>query len=229
MNIRISLAILSLGASVLAYAQTRNYEIVFPSFSPSPTILAEDVSNWNYTESIEYNPPLAGLPAPLLVVRGQSSSSDHALYNHGKVNAYELITLNGGHRDFGFHLLNLDFRDVEKGRDVVVSYRFRILASDPSDTINPIGWAVKYALNTNSEAAGVNYTETAQHFSFADDGSRWTDVVGSFSIPAGKGGARGALLINAGTSGTGFSYAGRLYLADLSVSVAASGSTPKKP
>lgn len=213
-------AALGLGFSGLR-AQTRDYSF---AFTAGP--LATDVASWNYTSGSSYSSGSVGSASPTLLVRGMSGSSDHAIVTSGGVTGYNVRTVQLGQADFGFYVMNLDFRDLVAGEDVLVTYSFKILANDTNSSINPADWAVKYTTGATT-AGSASFAGTAQTFGFVDDNATWTTVSGSFVLGSGAGSSGGGLLINAGTSGSGYTSGGGVTIADLQISVSSVTAVPE--
>lgn len=213
-------AVLGMGLSV-AQAQTRTY-----SFDFTVGTLATDVASWNYTAGSSYSSGSVGAASPTLLVRGMSGSSDHAIVTSGGVTGYNVRTVQLGQADFGFYVMNLDFRDVVAGENVLVSYSFKIQANDTNASINPADWAVKHTTGATT-AGAASFGGTAQSFSFVDDNVTWTTVSGSFVVNTGVGSAGGGLLINAGSSGSGYTSGGGVTIGDLQVTVSSISAVPE--
>lgn len=209
-----AVAFLGLGLGSL-HAQTRDYAVSFTT----PVTLATDVASWNYSTGASYESgDFGATPVPVFLVRGMSSGSDHAIVTVGAHTGYNVATAGADNANFGFYLLNLDFTDLVVGQGKVVSYSFKIRANDTNNSINPNNWAVNYATGATT-AGGISFPNLAQTFAFQDDNTTWTTVSGSFELATGVGSSRGGILINAGTSGSGFTSAGSITLADLSLTV----------
>jgi hypothetical protein len=214
-HVLVAAVVLGLGFSSLD-AQTRDYSFTFAA----PVAVATDTASWNYSNSASYSSgTVSATPSPTLLVRGQSSASDHAIVTTAGFTGYNVRTANLGQADFGYYIMNMDFSDLVSGEDVQVDFSFKILGNDTNSSINPANWTVKYT--TAATTAGVaSFTSTAATFSFVDDNSTWTTVSGSFIIPSGTGSAaRGGILINAGTSGSGSTSTGSITVADIQVAV----------
>ncbi|MFH1497532.1 MAG: PEP-CTERM sorting domain-containing protein [Verrucomicrobiota bacterium] len=210
----LALAGLSMSAGSLS-AQTRDYGYTFDT----PATLRTDGASWNYTLNELY--PGSGDPGAtenMLIVRGESGSSDHSVVTVGDHTGYFVRTANTQNANFGFYLMNLDFRDLDVGVDVVVNYSFKILGNDTNSSIDPNDWNVRYATGTTTVGVSA-FSNVAQTFDFNDDNATWTTISGSFMITSGTGSSRGGILINDGTSTSGATSTGGYYLADLSVQV----------
>lgn len=220
----IATAVLGLGLARLE-AQTRDYSFTFTT----PVAVATDTASWNYSSGASYSSgTVSATPSPTLLVRGQSSLSDHAIVTTASVTGYNVRTANLSQADFGFYIMNMNFSDLVSGEDVKVDFSFKILGNDTNSSINPTNWAVKYNSVGISSAGGASFPSTATTFSFVDDNATWTTVSGSFIIPAGTGSnGRGAILINAGTSGSGSTSAGSITVADIQVAVSSVSAIPE--
>ncbi|WP_309386221.1 PEP-CTERM sorting domain-containing protein [Cerasicoccus frondis] len=207
------LFVISVFCSISLNAQTRNYGYSFST----PETLATDVASWNYTLDTSYSGSGdPGSTANMFIVRGESGSSDHSIVSIAGETAYYVRTANSQNTNFGFYLMNLDFTDFTSGQDVLVSYSFKILGNDTNGGINPNDWEVRYTEGTTG--VGVSsYTDLAQTFSFQDDNQTWTSISGTFIVSSASD--RGGILINAGTSGSGYTSSGGYYLADYIVEV----------
>lgn len=195
-------------------AQARDYGYSFTT----PEALATDTPSWNFTLDAAYpNTGDPGTTSNMLIVRGESSGSDHSIVTIAGETAYYVNTTNPQNANFGFFLMNLDFRDVAVGADVNVNYSFKFLANDTNDSIVTTGAQVRYT--TAATTPGLaSFGNVDQTFSFQDDNATWTTVSGSFTLPTGTGSSRGGILINTGQLGA-FTSAGGFYLADLDVTV----------
>lgn len=216
-------AVLGLGFSGL-HAQTRDYSFTFTT----PATVATDTASWNYSNSVAYTSgTVSATPSPTLLVRGQSSLSDHAIVTTAGVTGYNIRTANTAQADFGYYIMNMNFSDLVPGEDVQVDFSFKILGNDTNNTINPNNWAVKYATGATS-AGAASFANAVTTFNFVDNNATWTTISGSFIIPSGTGStARGGILINAGTSGSGSTSAGSITVADIQIAVSSVSAIPE--
>ncbi|MBC2595971.1 hypothetical protein H5P28_17025 [Ruficoccus amylovorans] len=201
-----------------AHAQTaRNYGYTFTT----PGNLATDVASWDYTSGTAYSGTgTYGNTENTLVIRGESGSSDHSIVTISGETAYYVRTVNTQNTNFGFYLLNLDFSGFDSSTSSLVTYSFKILANDTNNAINPNNWTVLYAPGSVASVGSAYFQDNVvKTFDFQDDNTTWTTVSGSFIVEDGS--TTGAILINAGTSGSGYTSAGGYYLADLNVEVTA--------
>ena len=205
-------------ATTSLLAQTREYGYSFEGESVGA--IATDEVAWNYTDKTSFSGSGdPGTTANLLLLRGDSTSSDYSIEDISDTKGIYIRTANMQNANFGVYLMNLDLRPFEIGVPVEVSYSFKILGNDTNGNIIPNNWQVRYT--DGATTAGVaSFENVDSTFNFFDTGSTWTTVSGTFMTSTGSD--RGGILINAGTSGSGYTSGGGVYIADYSVTVSSS-------
>lgn len=181
-----TLSILSLKGQVRSYAYDFENDTPGTIFSSSAT--------FNYTQNNNSTTLAAG---GTLIFRGNSASTDYVVFEIGGSKALRMQTaLNTQTNDFGIYIGGLDFTDFASGDDKQVDFSFDILGNN---VISTTDWEVNYTYGSSS-AGYTPFTTVAPTdnvvFSFANSGSAFTTVTGTFIVPDGLGSSLGGLFIS---------------------------------